>query len=202
LKPKILLIGGGGHSISCVDVIEAGGLYEIAGLIDPNMELQEICDYPVFHTEDILIKNPSIARNALITIGQIKSPELRIKLFRDITALGYKFPTIISPRSYISSRSILGPGTIVMHEALLNANSVVGKNCIINTKAVLEHGVIVGNHCHISTGSVLNGDVAVGEGTFIGSGSVIREGVKIGSDCVIGMGATIKRNIPNGSVLI
>ena len=32
--PELLLIGGGGHGRSCIDVIEAEGKYKIAGIIE------------------------------------------------------------------------------------------------------------------------------------------------------------------------
>ena len=34
MKPQILLIGGGGHCKSVIDVIEMEGSFEIAGIID------------------------------------------------------------------------------------------------------------------------------------------------------------------------
>jgi len=33
MKP-IILIGGGGHCLSCIDVIEQTGLYQIIGILD------------------------------------------------------------------------------------------------------------------------------------------------------------------------
>ena len=31
---NIILIGGGGHCVSCIDVIEAGKKYKIMGILD------------------------------------------------------------------------------------------------------------------------------------------------------------------------
>ena len=33
-KPEIILVGGGGHCKSCIDVIEAEGRFIIKGIID------------------------------------------------------------------------------------------------------------------------------------------------------------------------
>ena len=34
MKKNIILIGGGGHCKSCIDVIEAEDKFEIAGIVD------------------------------------------------------------------------------------------------------------------------------------------------------------------------
>lgn len=34
MKPKLILIGGGGHCHSAIDVIEEEGRYQIAGIVD------------------------------------------------------------------------------------------------------------------------------------------------------------------------
>lgn len=34
MKEQIILIGGGGHCKSCIDVIEQEGKYQIAGIVD------------------------------------------------------------------------------------------------------------------------------------------------------------------------
>ena len=34
MREKIVLIGGGGHCKSCIDIIEREGKYEILGIID------------------------------------------------------------------------------------------------------------------------------------------------------------------------
>ena len=42
MKSEIILIGAGGHALSCIDVIETHGLYRIAGLVGlPAAKLNE-----------------------------------------------------------------------------------------------------------------------------------------------------------------
>ena len=101
------------------------------------------------------------------------------KLYNQLKSLNFKLPIIKSPRSYVSNKSKIGEGTIIMHDVIVNANSIIGKNCIINNKSLVEHDVEVGDNCHISTGSIINGNCIVGDNTFIGSGSTIVNGQKI-----------------------
>ena len=197
---KIILIGGGGHCRSCIDVIEQGGIFRIAGIVDvPEKLHQKVLGYEIIATDDDLPRLADEYENFLITLGQIRSPEKRIRLFKTLKDLGVKLPVIISPLAYISKHAGIEEGTIVMHYALVNAGAKIGKNCIINTRVLIEHDAFIGDHCHIATGAVINGGVEIGSGTFFGSNAVSKEYVKIGKNAVIGCGAKIIKNIPPNS---
>lgn len=177
MKPKLILIGGGGHCASCIDVIEQEGKFEIAGIVDNAPGSKDILGYPVVGKDDDLSSLRPICDFALVTVGQIRSPQARIRLFEHTKSLGYTLPTIISPRAYVSKYASVGEGSIIMHDALINSRATIGSNCIINTKALIEHDAIVGDHCHISTTAVINGGGVVGRGTFVGSNAATKEAV-------------------------
>lgn len=188
LEP-ILLVGAGGHTKACIDVIEQEGRFSVIGLVGQESEVDsKILGYPVLGTDAELPVLLSKSRNALVTVGQIKSPEPRMRLFMLLEQNGFNLPAIISPMAYVSSHATIGTGSIVMHGAIVNAGAVVGRNCILNSKALVEHDAVVSDHCHISTGAIVNGAVNIGAGTFVGSGSVIRQCLNIGERCIIGMG--------------
>lgn len=180
MKEKILLIGGGGHCASVIDIIELEDKYTIAGIIDKEELLGEkVLSYEVIGCDDDLEKLFNTYKKAIVTVGQIKSSSLRVKLFNILKNIGYELPVIKSPLSYVSKHSKIDEGTIVMHQALVNANVKIGKNCIVNTKALIEHDSVVEDNCHISTASVINGGVVVKEGTFFGSNAVSKEYIDV-----------------------
>lgn len=192
----IILVGSGGHARSCIDVIELSGMFNIAGLVEKEEKNgQENLGYSIIGTDDDLKSLRREYSYALITVGQIKSPKSRTKLFQKLQELNYKLPVVISPRAYVSKYARIGDGTIVMHDAILNSNSSVGKNCIINNKVLIEHDSMIGSHCHISTGAIVNGGVTVGSGCFIGSGAVTMQSVKIGNNSIIGAGKVVNKNV-------
>lgn len=198
-KPKIILIGAGGHAHSCIDVIEQQDQFSIGGLVGIPEEMHSRhLGYSVIATDGDLDQLAKEYQYALITVGQIMSPKNRIRLYQRATQLGFQFPIIIAPTSHVSSHAIVGKGTIVMHGAIINAAAKVGDNCIINTRTLIEHDATVEDHCHISTGAILNGRVNIGAGSFIGSGSVIKDGVTIGKGCVVGMGLSVRSNQAEG----
>lgn len=177
MKPKLILIGGGGHCAACIDVIEQEARFEIIGIVDRD-SARELMAYPNLGGDDELKALRLRCEFALITIGQIKTPSVRMRLYDYVKSLGYVLPTIISPRAYVSKHAFAGEGTIIMHDALINSRATIGRNCIINTKALVEHDAVVGDHCHISTAAVVNGGAEIRQGTFIGSSAVTKEAIK------------------------
>ena len=133
MEGGLLLIGGGGHCRSVIDVLERTGL-PIAGIVQGEGCLAEsVFNYPTLGQDADLNGLRSRYTQALVTVGQIKSPEIRIRLFCLLCDLGFQLPVIVSPLARVSPHAQLGAGTIVMHHAMVNAGAVVGENCIINT---------------------------------------------------------------------
>lgn len=193
-KPKILLIGGGGHCKSVIDVIELEGKFEIAGIIEKDKSFigKKVLDYEIIGCDNDLNKLVKKYNYAFITIGQIKNSAPRVKTFEYLKKIGFELPTIISPRAYVSKYASVNEGTIIMHYAMVNAGVKVGKNCIINTMALIEHDVVIEDHCHISTGAIINGNVVVKKESFIGSNSVVKEGIEIIESSFIKAGSVSK----------
>lgn len=202
-QKELILVGGGGHCRSCIDVIEQEGKFTIAGIVDrPEQVGQSVLGYPIIGSDQdlpVLIKRYTYF---LITIGQLKTAALRQRLYLELLDLGAAFPVVVSPLAYCSPHSKAGAGTIVMHQALLNAGAEVGVNCIVNNKALLEHDVTVGDHNHLSTGCILNGDVTVGTGCTIGSRAVTLQGICIADQVIVGAGAVVHRNIEEAGIYV
>jgi len=189
---SIVLIGGGGHCKSVIDVIEQEGQFKIVGIVDkPELLGSNILGYSVIANDSDLDGLAKKYQYALITVGQIKSPSLRIKLFDLATKAGFTLPSIISPNAYVSKHSSIGNGVVVMHDAIVNASVSIGDNCIINSQALVEHDCAISKHCHISTNATINGGVAVKLGCFIGSGAIIKESTTIGKNSFIKAGSLV-----------
>jgi len=190
---KLVLLGGGGHAKSCIDVIEQEGKYTIVGILDKKEMLGEkVLGYEVIGTDEDIAEYVELGWYFLISVGQLTSAQVRKKLALTLQKAQAKIATVVSPRAYVSKYASIGEGSIVMHDALVNAGASVGKHCIINTKALLEHDVIVESFCHISTSAVLNGGVYLKEGSFFGSNAVSKEYAKSADDAFIKAGSVFK----------
>lgn len=191
-KYEVLLLGAGGHAKSCIDVIEQLGQFEIVGLVGLPEEVgKSVLGYQVLGADTELSDLLDRYRFGVVSVGQIETPEPRIRLFSLLEKKMKYLPAIVSPRAYVSPHASVGAGTIVFHGAVINAGAVVGKNCIVNSLSLVEHDVVVEDHCHFATGARINSGVRVGEGSFVGSGCTVRQGLVIGRNCVIGMGASV-----------
>lgn len=198
----IILIGGGGHCKSCIDVIESEAHYKIQGIIDVKEKIGEnVLGFPIIASDKDLPVIIQEYDTFLITLGQIKSPKLRIKLFQILKEFNVNLPTIISPYAYVSKYVTIGEGTIIMHQSFINANAQIGNNCIINTGALIEHDVVIEDNCHISTNSVLNGGVKVKNNTFVGSNSMAKENIIIGENSIVGAGVSLLKNLSANSLI-
>lgn len=195
MKRPLILIGGGGHCKSVIEVAESAG-YEIKGILDMPDEVGKdvLPGHKVIGTDDEI---PQYVEKCdfIITVGFIKNPALRIKLYNKVKTAGGRLATIIASTAHVSKYAELGEGTVIMHHAFVNAGAKIGDNCIINTFVNIEHDAEVGNQCHISTGTMVNGECKIGENCFIGSQSVCANCIEIASDIIVGAGSVVRKSI-------
>lgn len=200
LKP-LVLVGGGGHCKSVIDVAESAG-YFILGILDRPGEVgKSVLGYKVIGVDDDIPKFVDKAE-FVITVGFIKDNSLRLNLYNKVKEAGGKFAVVVASTAYVSRYATLGAGTVIMHQAFVNAGAKIGNNAIINTFADIEHCAIVGDQCHISTGTMVNGDCKIGRNVFVGSQSVLANGIEVGDDIIIGAGAVVCKSIRQKGVYV
>jgi len=190
---KLILVGGGGHCKSVIDVAESAG-FQIQGILDvPENVGNKVLDYSIIGTDDQI---PDFVNDALfiVTVGHIKDAALRIKLHKKIVDAGGTLATIVASTAHVSKYAQIGEGSVIMHQAVVNADVIIVRGCIINIFANIEHDARIGDYCHISTGAMVNGNCKVGNETFFGSQSVMVNGIEITAGCVIGAGSLVRKN--------
>lgn len=193
MMQPLLLIGGGGHCKSCIDVIEQEGCYNIIGILDKQESVgQKVLGYEIVGTDEEIEYFIAQGVYFLITIGQIHSSELRKKLFFNLKKRDALIASVVSPIAYVSKHAKISQGTIVMHHALINAGASVGENCIINTKALIEHDAVIESHCHVSTGAIINGGVKILSDSFIGSLATSKQYIQVDKKSFIKAGSVMK----------
>ena len=193
MKP-LILVGGGGHCKSVMEAAESAG-YSILGVLDmPENVGKSVLSTKVIGTDDDI---PAYVDKAefVITVGFIKNPSTRIKIYNKIKEAGGKLATVVASTAYVSKYATLGEGSVVLHHAFVNADAKVGCNVILNTATNIEHDAVIGNHCHISTGTMVNGECRVGERCFIGSQSVLANCITVGDDIIVGAGSVVRKSI-------
>lgn len=199
MSKNLILIGGGGHCKSVIEVAESAG-HTILGILDrPDEVGKKVFDYEIIGVDDD-IPNYVDKAEFVITVGFIKNPALRIKLYEKVLQAGGKLATLIASTAHVSKYTQIGQGTVIMHQAFVNAGAAIGDNVIINTFANIEHDAHIGNQCHISTGTMVNGDCVIGDNCFIGSQSVLANAISICSDVVVGAGSLVRKSINQSGI--
>lgn len=193
----IILIGGGGHCKSVIDVIERQGKYSVVAILDRAENMgKTVCGYTICNVdEDIEVLFQQGIKNACITLGSIGNCTLREKLYKKAKGVGFFFPVIIDPSAVISKYTSIGEGTFIGKGTIINTDSVIDEMSIINTGAIIEHECKIGKFGFISVGVNLSGNVTVGAYSHIGTGASIVEGKSIGENCLIGAGSVVVTDI-------
>ena len=192
IKPNLVLIGGGGHCVSVIDIIENGNEFNILGILESNIIENNILGYKILGGDNLIPELVNENTYFLITVGQIKSYSIRKKISKILIENKAKLAIVISSLAYVSRHANIEEGSVIMNHAVVNAKSKIGKNCIINTMSNMEHGVLIGDFCHISTCAVVNGESVIGNGTFIGSNATISNNISIKENSIISAGKFIK----------
>ncbi|HEX2921593.1 MAG TPA: NeuD/PglB/VioB family sugar acetyltransferase [Bacteroidales bacterium] len=202
MKKEIILIGGGDHCKSAIDVIEQENKFHVAGIVDFKEKIgQKIFGYTIIASDDDLPKLAKDYVNFFITVGHVKNVTTRRNLYNKLKELGLNIPSIISPLAYISKHSTIQEGCIIFPFSVIDVDAEIGKNCIINHSSIIGHGAIIEDHCHISANCVL-GKCHIATGTFIGGNCWINNGVSIAQDSIIGSAGNVIRTIEETGVYV
>jgi sugar O-acyltransferase (sialic acid O-acetyltransferase NeuD family) len=196
-RPRILLLGAGGHGKAIADLRLAGGRYEVAGFVDAEPKASQVLGLPVLGDESLLIAlagqgialaHPAVGHNAQ-----------RLAAAARLRAAGFALPSLTHTAALIGHGAKLGQGAAILARAVIGPEAEIGALALINTGAIVEHDCVVEEAGHIGPGAVLAGGVRVGAGALIGAGAVVRPGINIGAGAVIGAGAAVVENIAPGA---
>lgn len=203
MRKKLILIGGGGHCISTIGVVESTDLYEIIGILDSTKLIgDDVLGYKVVGNDNDIpfwVKQGAVF---VITVGQVGSPALRRKIFNLVKMNNGVLPVIIASTAWVSPYALIGEGSIVFHKCVINAKTVIGENNIINTGAIIEHNTVLGNDNHISTAVTINGDCIIGNANFFGCGSIIHHRTMVSDNIILGAGTVVVKNCDEAGTYI
>lgn len=191
INKKVILIGGGGHALSLLEMIDNFSMIQGYADIKPNSLLP--VDY--LGDDEYILKHYSPdfykIHHALVYKDKVNLSlrKKMIELYRD-----YETYSFIASSALVSSNSKILAGTAIFERSVINRSSI-GNNTIINTGSIIEHGCKIGNNVFIAPGVIIGGGAIIKDNVFVGSGTIIRDDITICSDTVIGMGSLVTRNI-------
>ena len=206
MKSKLLIIGSGGHFRSIIDCLNTEQYLGIA-IIDNSFDENV---HQKIETEFSIIARDSDAprlfeegyKLAVLAVGSVGDPSIRIGLFEKYKNIGFEFPAVIDPSAIISKNTIIDEGVFIGKGTIINTGVELGVCVIVNTGAVIDHDCHLGDYVHIGPNVSLSGGVSIGNCSHIGVGSTIIQSVNIGENTIIGAGSVVIRDIPSNCTAV
>ena len=156
-----------------------------------------ILDVPIIGTiSDLKQKN-----NLNLVLG-IGAPQVRKKIYEQLSEYRHHWPSIIHPFAYVDPSVIIGEGSVVFSGAVVQVDSNIGSHVVINTGANVDHDCKIGNFANISPGVSLAGNVRIGEEVFFGINATAIQGTSVGNKSIIGAGAVVINNISENITVV
>lgn len=201
---KILVYGAGGHAKALMEMIKAGGNFELAGIVDDSSALKgrQVFGVPILGSGDLLesLLEQGI-ENAANGVGGIIDQVIRAKIFERLIEAGFYLPSIIHPSAVVEKSAKIGLGTQIFANSYVGSQAILDDMCMVNTGAVISHDCVVGRYTHIAPGAMLAGAVIVKNNVLIGMGVTTAIGITIGKGARVGNGSTILKDVPAGKII-
>lgn len=202
-KNSIVIVGGGGHARTCIDILKQSNEYEIVGIIDPKIEIGTIISgIQVIGDNSLLkqLKDDGVVY-AVNGVGSVKNPLARKHVYEMLKEMQFELPNLIHSSCSIESSASIGEGNQFMMGSMIGSDTIIKNNCLINSGSVVSHDCVLHNHCHIAPGAILAGSVEVGEISLVGMGSTIYIGVNIGKEVIIYNGINVFNDVKDKLII-
>ena len=203
-KPRVVLLGGGGHARVLLDCLLVCADTEIVGVLeaDPSRVGNLIYGVPVLGNDELL--GEMIGRGAthfVVGLGGVGDNGPRRRLFEAGLAAGLQPLSVRHPSAVLSVWAQVGDGCQLLPGCIVNAGARLGANVIVNSGAIVEHDCEVGDHVHIATGAKLASTVKVGALGHIGAGATVIQCRTVGTGATVGAGAVVVKDVEPGTVV-
>lgn len=160
---KLIILGAGGYGQTVADVAEQSGEYEEIHFLDDN----SIADNVIGKCEDFVKYKDCLIYPAF------GNNQMRLEWIERLLNENYRIPTIIHQTAYISPKSIIEKGCVILPHVVINTNCIIKKGCIINCGAIIDHGCIIEECVHLCLGAIVKAENRIEKCSKIEAGNVI-----------------------------
>ncbi len=197
----IYVLGSGGHASVVVDILLQNTPEPNITIVGPKVNdlRKNLSQLRFISDAELQSYNPSEV-TLYNGVGSMPGTNLRQKLYRQYSDLGFKFSALISKQAFVSPNVNLSAGAQVLTGAIVNVGAEIGENSIINSGAIIEHDTQINSHSHIAPGALICGDSIIGKNCHIGAGAKIIQNISIGNNCLVASGAIVTKNLENNQI--
>ena len=200
---KYIIVGGGAQAKYVIDILVNCYNREVVGILDieNNVEYHgsRIDKVQVLGYYKDLIENYN--PNDFGVILCHSDNKIKETIYNELKKLGYRFPNVIHPNTYISKNAKLGEGNIINSYVSIMPFAKIGNCVVIHSNSVIEHDCEIEDFVNIAPSVALAGYVKVGKRSYIFTNATVLPGVKIGKDVKVGAGSVVIEDIPDNKVV-
>ena len=197
MNKEIIIIGGGNHSNSIVDIISRlKKPPKILGYTDKKKTMSNLN----YLGKDKIIYNYN-NKNVLLVNGIGLDIKLRESIFKKFSLL-FEFYKIIDDSAVVSKNANIEAGVIIFPLTHVGPNVTIEKNVVIHTKTSIEHDSKINQHSYLGPNCTICGNVDVGKSVLIGGASFLKQGIKIENRIKISAGSTVLKSFNKQNTLV
>jgi sugar O-acyltransferase (sialic acid O-acetyltransferase NeuD family) len=195
-KPKVIVVGVGGHAKIVVDILEDMDSFEIIGVTAIDEKGGQFQGYPIIGDDSVLQQHfDQGVTNVAIGIGGFTNNKLREQVYKFVKSIGFQVVSAIHPSAVISKSVKLGEGVTIFPGVVITTEAVIGNNCIIATSATIDHETIIGDHVLISAGVTIGANTIIKEGVLCALGAKVVSAVTLGKEVLVAAGAVVVNDV-------
>jgi sugar O-acyltransferase (sialic acid O-acetyltransferase NeuD family) len=183
-KPRLLIVGAGGHGRSVAEAVLMSAEFDLVGFLDDGAFASggNVWGFPVLGPATDFAAHAMHASHAVVAIG---NNALRQKLCTQLQAAGFELARVVHPRAIVSPRAQLGAGVVVMAGAIVGTEAVLGQGAIVNCGGVVDHHAQVHDFGHLGVNACMAGVSVLGALAWMQAGSAIGFGVQLAAGTVL-----------------
>lgn len=183
-KPRLLIVGAGGHGRSVAEAVLMAGQFELIGFLYDGAFAQgvDVWGYPVLGTASDFERYAGLASHVVVAIG---NNPLRQKLCGQLQVAGFELARVVHPRAIVSERAQLGEGVALMAVAIVGTEAVFGQGVIVNCGAVVDHHAQVNDFGHLGVNACMAGGSVLGALAWMQAGSAMGYGAQLAAGTVL-----------------
>jgi sugar O-acyltransferase (sialic acid O-acetyltransferase NeuD family) len=201
---KLVIVGDSAFAEIAYEYFTHDSEYEVVGFAVEREYIKKdaLFGLPIVAFESVEERFPPDAHRFYAALVYTQKNRLRMRLYQEAKAKGYKPASYVSPHAFVWRNVRLGEHLFIFENNVVQPFVTVGSNVVLWSGNHIGHHSTIKDHCFVSSHVVVSGFCNVGESCFMGVNSTVANNVNIGDRCVVGAGATILADVPDETVAV
>lgn len=200
---ELLLIGGGAHARSIIDMLRSQGGVNVVGVVNAYAPREShILDVPVLgDLSELASMVVGLPQHAVLAIDDNGG---RMNAAQRVTSLmpGIRFPSLVHSKAMVGGGVTIGQGSVVMGGAFVEVGTVIGEHVIIGANCSIGPGSSLGGFVTVHAGACIAESCHIGSGCSIGMNASLVKRMIIGTHSVVGPGSVVLESVPDLHVAV